>query len=418
MKTIFIILLIAIKSTQTLFAQDTLQLSIEDADKVFLEKNLLLIAQGYDIDAQKALEIQAKAYPNPFFKTEVSAFTPERGYGDIGRNGQKAFTFEQLIRLGGKRKIEIEIAKNNTLVKEAQLNEVLRGLRFELHKAFYNIYFNNITINSYTNQLVLLEQTLKAFEQQYDKGNIPLKDLMRLKAVYFQLDFNKTQLIKENSEQIHTLNTLLQNEQIIKPISDLKVQDEYIMNKIPKDSLLAFALKNRGDYKIYQIQNEVSQLNYKLQKKLTIPDLTLGYFYDQASAYTPQYNAITIGIDIPMWNRNKGNILSAEAVSKTQNILLKNKEIEIESEVKNVVRKLLAIENQYQNVDKNFREQFEMLNKGMYDNFLKRNISLIEFTDFFEAYTSSLLNLNKLRASRVEAFEELDYTIGIDISTK
>lgn len=46
-------------------ASERLQISLVDADKIFLQKNLYLIADGLNIDVQKALEIQSRAYPNP-----------------------------------------------------------------------------------------------------------------------------------------------------------------------------------------------------------------------------------------------------------------------------------------------------------------------------------------------------------------
>src|SRR6516225_987966 len=54
---------IAIASAQTV--QDTLRLPLDSAENIFLRQNFQLLAQRYNIDAQKALIIQAKLYPNP-----------------------------------------------------------------------------------------------------------------------------------------------------------------------------------------------------------------------------------------------------------------------------------------------------------------------------------------------------------------
>jgi cobalt-zinc-cadmium efflux system outer membrane protein len=47
--------------------QDTLRLQLPEAEKMFLDSNLQLLAQRYNIDANQALVIQARLWPNPNF---------------------------------------------------------------------------------------------------------------------------------------------------------------------------------------------------------------------------------------------------------------------------------------------------------------------------------------------------------------
>src|SRR5580658_1038907 len=44
---------------------DTLNISLDSAEGMFLHTNFQLIAQRYNIDANQALVIQAKLWPNP-----------------------------------------------------------------------------------------------------------------------------------------------------------------------------------------------------------------------------------------------------------------------------------------------------------------------------------------------------------------
>src|SRR5579872_6814906 len=46
-------------------AMDTLQLPLPAAEKMFLDSNFQLLAQRYNIDASKALILQARLWPNP-----------------------------------------------------------------------------------------------------------------------------------------------------------------------------------------------------------------------------------------------------------------------------------------------------------------------------------------------------------------
>ncbi len=51
---------------------DTLQLSLPQAEKRFLDSNLSLLAAHYNVDAQKALIQQAKLWDNPTLNTDFA----------------------------------------------------------------------------------------------------------------------------------------------------------------------------------------------------------------------------------------------------------------------------------------------------------------------------------------------------------
>ncbi|MNF17884.1 hypothetical protein D3C80_2216560 [compost metagenome] len=51
----------------------------------------------------------------------------------------------------------------------------------------------------------------------------------------------------------------------------------------------------------------------------------------------------------------------------------------------------------------------------MLTNFQKRNVSLLEFTDFMESYNQAIIQLNELKKKVVLAGEELNSTINKDL---
>ena len=93
MLTVFVVF-----TTLWLNAQDSLLLTLDKADKLFLEKNLLLVAGQFNINAQKALEIQAALYPNPQFTAGLNVWDADnKKLLYVGKSGEKAFEFDQLI---------------------------------------------------------------------------------------------------------------------------------------------------------------------------------------------------------------------------------------------------------------------------------------------------------------------------------
>src|SRR3954470_7660036 len=104
----------------SIYAQTpSVNLTLEEAEKIFLEKNLLLLAKQFNIKAADALVIQAKSYPNPLFTAYINVYDPQHEkYFHIDSSGQKSFQIQQLILMGGKRRNEIEIARQNKSLAE------------------------------------------------------------------------------------------------------------------------------------------------------------------------------------------------------------------------------------------------------------------------------------------------------------
>ncbi|MDI1303968.1 MAG: TolC family protein, partial [bacterium] len=141
MKKLFGLLLLLFIN-QIVVAQKTV--TLQECESQFLKNNLFLLASHYNIDASKALTIQARIWDNPTLTADLNAYNPERGkYFDIGTQGAKSFGIDQLIYLGGKKRNEVKLAQTNEQLAELGFNDLLRTLKLHLRKSFYTVYFNS-----------------------------------------------------------------------------------------------------------------------------------------------------------------------------------------------------------------------------------------------------------------------------------
>src|SRR5919202_716111 len=169
-------------------AQDTLSLSLRQADSLFVQRNLLALSGRYQIEAAQAQIIQARLFDNPTANVELNAYNPAlRRPLDVGAGGQKAFSIQQTILLAGKRSKRVAVASEQARLTELQFTDLLRTLRFDIHSRFYELYFTQNTLNVFKNQRARLTETIQAFERQYNRNNVSLRDLVRLKALLVQL---------------------------------------------------------------------------------------------------------------------------------------------------------------------------------------------------------------------------------------
>src|SRR5919202_538803 len=87
---------------------DTLRLTLEETEQLFLQKNLQLLAQHYQVSADSALIQQARLWDNPVLNTDQNVYANNRffehGKDESGNpTGQYYIQLQQLIQTAGKR---------------------------------------------------------------------------------------------------------------------------------------------------------------------------------------------------------------------------------------------------------------------------------------------------------------------------
>ncbi|MEG0850633.1 TolC family protein [Flavobacterium plurextorum] len=414
MKKLYALLLLAFFN-QVIVAQKTV--TLQDCESQFLKKNLFLLASQYNIDASKALTIQAKIWDNPTITAELNAYNPERNqYFDIGKDGQKAFGIEQLIYLGGKKRNEVKLAKTNEQLAELQFNDLLRTLKLQLRKSFYTVYYNTKSLETTDNQLAHIEDLINSYSVQVQKGNIALKDLVRLQSLYLNFKNERMEVVNNSIEEQANLKLLLNETETIIPNVSKDDFNKYLKT-IPFDlkSFQDEAIANRPDYLAQQKEIEANELNVKWQKSLSIPDITLGANYDQRSGAFEKEANLSIGIPLPLWNKNKGNIKYAQTILAQSKVEKQNFDLQLQTEITSAWNKWNESRKNYTVIKPTVNSDFEAVYNGILANFQKRNISLLEFTDFMESYNQANIQVNELKKKLALSGEELNSTINKDL---
>jgi cobalt-zinc-cadmium efflux system outer membrane protein len=391
---------------------DTLALTIKQADKLFLAANFQLMASAMNVEAQKAQEIQAKLFPNPVLTADFNAIDPENErLFHIGSGGQQSLQIEQLILLGGKRKSQIDLAKTSTQMAELALQDLMRQLKFQLHTGLFLISQKQLLVSKYDKQLNLLDEIVSAYEIQIPKGNIPLKDLVRLKGVYLNLSNERAAIYSDYFEQMTKIQTLLQTKKIVTPIiTDSEIRSFVL--PINVNDLFQEAIQNRPDLLMSQKDLTFAQQYFTLQQKLAKPDITLFASYDQrGGAFQRQVN---IGFAIPLtfWNKNQGNIKSAQAQIQTKNYEYEGLKSQVIAEVNGTYLQYQQTIKEYLKNSKLYNEDFEITLKGMTDNFQKGNVSVLEFVDFFESYNNALSEMARSKIQLATSIEQIKLSTG------
>lgn len=401
--------------------QDTLRMTAPEMEKRFIDSNLLLLAAHYQVDAQKALIDQARLWDNPVLNTDqvIAAnghFFPYRKNPDGTYNGQYFVQVQQLIQTAGKRGKLINLATTNAKLSELSLQDVLRNLRYQLRTDFYTLLQQEANLQIFNSQLHQLNLLLSGMGAQLKAGNIAEKDYLRLQALLNATEQDKTELLKSIADIQSDLKTLLQikSDVFIQPISVESTQQNLsiISNS---ESLFEIAKKNNPNYLLQETQTIFQQQNLSYQKALRIPDLTLGPNFDRNSNYTQNYIGLGISFPIPLLNKNQGNIRSAELNIMQQKTIVNAAETELKNNIATAYQKWILSLNQITPTQNAFYKNYTEMYENVLKSYQVKQISLLEFLDFFDDYTNSQIRLYQQRLNLQLAKEAINYQTGIDI---
>jgi cobalt-zinc-cadmium efflux system outer membrane protein len=401
---------------------DTLQLSLPAAEKIFLQNNLQLLAQKLNVDAASAQVIQAKLWNNPQLSLAQGAYNPvtKKWFSFDKTNGETAASIQQLILLAGKIRKQVNLAKTNVELAQNNLLDVLRTLRFTLRTDFYSIYYLQQTSLVYNEEIAALKSISAAFEEQNNKGYLARTEVVRIKAQLYSLQSEYNDLINQINDKESELRLILQAKPsvYITPQPDTALLQQQTTSRYPLQTLIDSAYQNNTDLKAATLNVTLNQQNYSYQKALAIPDLSLGAVYDKNGSYVHNSNLLSAGFNIPLFNRNQGNIKSARIMtnfSRTQEQITMKA---LEEQVSRSFQKALDVEKLYNGIDPSFAGEFAELSTAVKNNYVKRNISILDFLNFYDSYKQNIIQLNNIRLNRVSALENLNLLTGTDLYNK
>jgi cobalt-zinc-cadmium efflux system outer membrane protein len=404
----------------TVFGQtpnsDTLSVTLKETESQFLKNNLDLIIQHYSIDQAQAQIITARLFNNPDFSFANVLYNPKtkRFFDTSHDGGEYSAQLSQLIQTAGKRNKSIQLAQISAQQAQYQLFDLLRTLKFTLRNDFYKIYFQEQSARVYQEEINSLAKTLKVFQEQYSKGNIAQKEVLRIQSQLYSLQSELNDLMDSIDDTQSELKLMIRAKPsaYIVPQVDINLEGKSVVSEVPYQHLIDSAYANRYDLKVARSVVDYNNINLKLQKATAVPDVTFSLAYDKQGSYIRDYSSAGIAFSLPFFNRNQGGIKQARIAVDASKVQLQSQQDQLESELANDYKGALRLENLYNSFDPKFKQDFNHLIQEVIKNYQKHNISLLEFLDFYDSYKTNTLQLNNLQLNRISSLEQLNFATG------
>ena len=408
-------------------AQDTLRLSRIDCEAIFLKENLTLISEKLEINKAEAQVIQAKLWPNPTFtldQVNLWATPSQRQYqevvpplvGHFGRNLQFSAELEQLIYTAGKRKKLVAIEQVGVEKSKQYFEDLLRGLKVEFRNQLTNLQYLQLYRKVYVNQVESLNNVIAAYQNQVTQGNVSKSEYIRLKAL--QIEVFKS--INSIDKELHESQKELKNLMKLNPTVVLEINPEGFEKSnenigfLDVKNLVDQAKESRPDFKLAELEQTYYDKMYAYERAQKTPDVTFKALYDRNGS-TMLFVGFGLSFDLPFFNRNQGNIKIAQIGQEQAKFQFQEKELSVENEV------ILAFQNINRSfeflthIEPDYEKTIDAMLTSYTQNFRLRNISLLEFLDFFDTYLENKQAILEAVKEVNEKAEELNFAVGKDI---
>jgi cobalt-zinc-cadmium efflux system outer membrane protein len=317
-----------------------LRLSLDEAVALFLRQNFDLLITKFGIEYAKGQEITARLFPNPVLSVGTVGAV---GQGQtLTRTGQVYPQIQQLFEMAGKRGYRIESAAFGARSAEANFEDAIRQLTFTVKDAYYRVQLAQ-------RRLALAEENRDRFSRilevntiRFKKGYIAEVDLIRIRLQVVDFQSQIIQAIQDTNQALAELRVLLG----LSPTVDLLLTTELDYHPVEPDivALRKLALETRPDIRMRRLIQSQRMADLRLAKAYRIPDITAGAGLALQGPQGPDNQrqlAFSVGVPLPLFNRNQGGIAQAEVSVQVADADLQKAVVQAENDVEIAYRNLL-----------------------------------------------------------------------------
>jgi len=287
-------------------------LSMEEAEKICIENNLLIKAKKAEIKKADADIISAKIIPNPLLGYSVSSLKNSE------RETEEFYSVSQNIDISGKRSKKIDAAKKNKEAHLYFLEHEISGVILQLRQTYYKILFLKEKERLLTDLISMFENVKSKTEERFKAGDVSEADLMRIFLEQNNTMRNLEALRIELRTEKKKLSLLLNIKE-----TDFELKEEFVYKPLMPDLKIApeFALLQRSDIRGQNmlIESAAASLSFARLDALPSFDIEAGY-----KRRTGGFEGFVFGVAVPLpiFDRNQGGIERAKRELEQERITL------------------------------------------------------------------------------------------------
>jgi cobalt-zinc-cadmium efflux system outer membrane protein len=308
----------------------------------------------------------------------------------------------------------VKLAKLENKGNRLQVQDIMRALLYECSLLYKEALLLQAKQALYRESEESYRLVIESAQKQSELGFLSTKELIRLQSELLALRTESSQNTSAMHHAIGQIKMLLN----LRPDVELVLEEplSWPQEAPPLPTLFTQGENNRADYLWSRNQVQVGEAQVQLQKSKAIPDITFGYQpKDRGSNYVRPYSGIEVGFELPLFHRNAGNIKAAQAQFKKTEIEVQRKENQLYNEIASSVKSFVETRQSFERFSLAFMDEVENLQESAEQNYLKKNINILEYIDLKRIYIQNRMQYLEVRSKLLESAGHLNFVVGTEI---
>jgi cobalt-zinc-cadmium efflux system outer membrane protein len=395
--------------------QKVLELTYPEAVGILLQQSLPLLSAHFEVEASEGELLQSRAWNNPHFNWNQDLYSAERNEY-FNQKNQRLIQMDFMFSVSGKHTRGVKLAKIGLEQNQLMYENTKRSLVYEVGLKFHQLMMLQKRNDLYKVVFSQFKTLIDAYEIQYKVGEIPGSELIRLKSELLTLQNSIVNNQNETEKEMSELRALLN----MRPEVTLVAKESLLAIPNPVqlnlEELYIHAEENRPDYLARLKEISYQEMNLKLQTSKSVPDLMVGYQpHDKGSNYVRPYTGLVVEMDIPIFNRNQGNIASSKAEVSKSKADAEHALNSLQNEISSSLNKFFHSKSALDNYDIEFLKELESLNNSALQNYNNKNINILQYLDMQRTYINTMSEYLGLKSEIVQRVIDIEFTTGYQL---
>jgi cobalt-zinc-cadmium efflux system outer membrane protein len=379
-----------------------------------LEHNPELSFYRAEIAAAKGERRTAATWANPELTTSVGQ-KKVRGGGLSDEGVAWAVSVQQTFEWPGRIPLRKAIANHQMQLAELGFAQFKASLAARTRTLAYNLFAAQEKAAAAKEVAERFQQLREVLVQRDPAGLTPQLETRIIEATELTLRRKSADTMLASQSALLELNQLRgagwTNAVIIQPV-------QLTFTNAPEQGvLLAAAQTNNFELQMKRVESEQQGFKVSLARKDGYPSLSVGpYFSQERAGDREQQVGVGVSIPMPLWNRNKGNVETAEARQKQAEALLYVTQRDLD---RRIVEKALTYQTRLTEMSDwrpesvaEFRKAAELADR----HYRLGAVPIATYVELQKQYLEAVEALLDTRREALEAAQELQRLTGLDFN--
>lgn len=391
-------------------------LTLEQAVSEALENNLDLLARRYEVSLAEAQRITAGLRPNPILSVGGDHLDLlGTGYDAINNAGPQEFSIRTdfVFERGSKRRRRLEVAEAGVDVARLNLLDATRRLIFEVQGAFIDLQLAKENLELTRQSLEALNEIVRINEARLRSGELAAVELARSRIAALQYRNQVRQAELHVRRAGNSLQFLLGRP---RPHPDFDITGEMRRDAGPADraELSRLAFERRPDLLYLRREQARALAELRLQLAQAKVDYVVGWEYrrQQGLAGTGNSLGLFFQTNLPVFNRNQGEIERARQAQRQIEARLRELEASIALEIENAWESFTTARRLLADIEQDMLDQAREVRNTTEYSYRRGEASLIELLDAQRAFNETVQAYQEARAEYARSLFLIDAVTG------